>query len=308
MRKRLAPVAPGKEGYRGYLPFRFGQPHKGYLGRIERAAGIAPLLAHQVMARPGSPQKAATSVLMLYRAVLDGLVAAKKLTPFQAWTLGNCRPAGVHAKPKPRMCGMAYLCPSCWSRRAAEWWKRIDPALFPPTERRRAPAAAADLVLATRRLAPADVLLYEEKVRGVIAERLADRMDGGPQLLGSRSLEMRRLRKHFFWAIEGLVVDVSYRGRRAAGWKVAVRQLFAVPAGADFDVPDARLRRLATPSRAEAADMVIRLCRYPRGLLRDREGRPTPAWIVDRYQESVAGRRLWATYGDLPAAALVRRE
>jgi hypothetical protein len=119
-------------------------------------------------------------------------------------------------------------------------------------------------------------------------------MDGGPQLLGSRSLEKRRLEREFIWMIEGLVVDVSQRRGKARGWKVAVRQLFAVPTGAPFAVPGSVVRRLVTPTRRQVARTVVKLCRYPRGLLVADDGSSTPANVVDSYLHLTHRRRLWA--------------
>ena len=191
----------------------------------------------------------------------------------------------------------------CWSRRAVESWLKVNAALFPPDrEGKRARAAACDLVLATRGIGPEEVGDYEERLKGVLDERLARRGDCGPQLLGSRDLERRRLRRGFIWMIEGLVVDVAYRGSRVRGWMVKVRQLFAVPAGAAFDVPGASVRRIPTPTRREAAHAVVELCRYPRGLLVTAAGGPAPARVVEKYLETTFRRWLWAACGALRAA------
>jgi hypothetical protein len=279
----------------GYIHFRLGKPHRGYIGLVSRGVSVYPA-AHF---RPGMDLKTvrgyAHSVILQYRAVLTSLVMAGKLSAAKAHLLGNCRPTGFHVKPHVHVCAFASLCPSCAARRAVEFWLQVDRALFPPLQGgKRGARAVCDLVYATRHIGPADVRVYEGKLKGVLDERLADRWDGGPQLLGSRSLEKRRLKRGFIWMIEGLVVDVSCRESRLWGWTVAVRQLFAVPTGAEFEVPGSVTTRVVSPTRRQVARAVVKLCRYPRGLLVAGNGQPTPAGVVAKYLTATRRRRLWA--------------
>jgi hypothetical protein len=116
---------------------------------------------------------------------------------------------------------------------------------------------------------------------------------------------MRRMRRRYpvLWAVEGLVImpaDAA-EGGPPVGWRAGIRRLVAVPRGAEFAVDDAMsTTRTPAPTRRGLANAVSRLCRYPRGLLLNHKGQMTPAAVVDTYLKAVAGRRLWATFGDLP--------
>lgn len=302
MKWNLAIGPVGNARFDRYIAFRLGSPHRGYPGQIARSVGTYSIVGRPANLRFGVIHGLAREGLVRYRAVLDGMAACGVITQTQAHVLGNCRPAGFHSKPKMRMCGMAHLCPHCLSRRAADYWVRIRAALFPSlTGGERAPRAVCDLVYALRRLSPDDVNIYEHGLKDVLTERLSRCMDGGPQLLGSRSLERRRLSRGFIWMIEGLVIDAVGRRTGVRGWAVAVRQLFAVPTGAEFEVPGSVTRRLVAPTRRQVARAVVKLCRYPRGLLVAGNGRPTHAAVVDQYLDLTHGRRLWAVCGDLPA-------
>jgi hypothetical protein len=313
MRRSLKAVAEAcAADYRRYIAFELGEPHRGYPGIVARSVGPHSILGPPPDPRLGAIRAMTWEVTRRYRAVLDSLVAAGRLPQGEAHLLGNCRPAGFRVRPAQHACTLVNFCPHCLTRRAVEFWTWIDAARFPPDGGgKRARAAACDLMLTSRRIGPDDVRVYDDGLPSVVAERLAARWDGGPQFLGSRSLEMRRLRRHFIWAIEGLVVDIAYRGARPRGWNVAVRQLIAVPAGSEFPSParegmddfPVHLRRVETPTRREAADMVIRLCRYPRGLLGG-GGRTPPAAVVDHYLDTIHRKRLWARYKglSLPAA------
>ncbi len=295
MKWKLQAGPVGDKHFDRYIAFRLGEPHRGYLGQIERSVGTYTIVGRPAHPRLGVIHGLERECLKRYRAVLDGLAAAAVITQTQAHVLGNCRPAGFHAKPRLRMCGMSHICPHCASRQAADYWAKIDPALFPsPKGGERAPHATCDVVYALRRLGPGDIRRYKNSLQDVLTARLSDRRFAGPQLLGSRGLETRRLRRGFIWMIEGLVVDVAYRKGRPFGWKMAVRQLFAVPTGAAFEVPGSVTRRLVTPTRRQVARAVVKLCRYPRGLLVADDGSPTPARVVNSYLHWTHRRRLWA--------------
>ncbi len=101
--------------------------------------------------------------------------------------------------------------------------------------------------------------------------------------------------------IEGLVVNVAYRGSRVRGWKVKVRQLFAVPAGAPSTYRGPRSAGYRRRRGGRPPTRSSRSAGIPRGLLVARMGRPTPAEVVGKYLDIIHRRRLWAVCGDLPA-------
>jgi hypothetical protein len=314
MKKQLRKTPGMDTRFNRYLAFYYGRVHGGYYGFVVRGVSLYPLTGWPRKLTANAIRGYSKFVVNHYRALLDAFHDAGKLLPVQMHQLGNCRPAFTEARPVTRSCDMVMLCPHCWARRAGEFWKRIDAALFPVLDGGdRAEAASLDLVSVTRRFDPLAVLAYradgELPLVSLFGERLSDRTVPGPQKLGSRSLEMRRLRGRFEWAVEGLVVDLDYTNS-IPYWSVEIRQLFAVRPGVDFDVPGAKVRRIETPSRREVARAVVRLCRYPRGLLLDPRRRltPAPAMAVNKYQEVAAKRRLWATYGDLPAAGIAKGE
>ncbi len=115
----------------GYIHFRFGKPHRGYIGRIARAVLDSPAPGRRRSGKIAAVRDFAIATLSQYRAVLDGLVAVGKVDAAGAHLAGNCRPSGFHVQPHKRPCGMPNFCPACWSRRAVESWLRVNAALFP---------------------------------------------------------------------------------------------------------------------------------------------------------------------------------
>jgi hypothetical protein len=291
----IAPSA-GPADYCRHIGFTLGRSHPGLAGRIYLEAGLYPIAE---VPKPSQPAYRAGLAVVIgrYRAVLDALVAAGRLSRVRAYDLGNCRPAVLTAAPATRMCNLAAFCPHCFARRTASYWSRMDSALFSSPE--GGGRAGVDLLYTERRFGPEDLgHAAGYTLQDAVVSRLADRQVW-PDILGSRSLEMRRLRRKCLWAVEGLVISPAYRRGDVivVGWKVAIRRLMAVRP----ELPDAKVIAIPTPDRLQLARAAARLGRYPRGLLLNRKGQLAPAEVIDTYLKTVAGRRLWAAYGDLPS-------
>lgn len=317
MRRKLNPGAPRNPDYHRYVMFRFGRPYRHYFGYIARGVISFPLVGRRPTTGEDAVRRAARCIVSRYRAALDAAVEAGHLSIVQAHTMGNCRPAIAQAAPATRFCGAANICPHCWARRAIDYWTRIDAALFPRADGQRAAAATHDLVQVVRRYGPRELQPHWKSqlpLKSILDDRLSRSQDGRPNILGSRGREWRQLSGRFdvAWCVEGLVFDPVFAGPRRGLW-VAARQLFAVPPGAAFEVPGGKVTRLATPSRLEVARAVIRLCRYPRGLLIGAPGpqrilTPVPPGVFQLYHDVTLGRKLWMATGGLPTAGLASGE
>lgn len=285
--------------------FRLGQPHRGYVGRVEQYSTLHPLT---LGCRPGQPRRSLHSMVEAViarnrRTLLDWRQEVGDAFHSTYLRMANCPPAFVKSTPSKWPCRDFWRCPHCWARRAAESWQAVDLLLFPPSgDGSRPETAVYDLVRLVRVFPIRALMPYwvggRPDLPAVLADRCSDRKSRHG-LIPARGHELRGL--PFPGVLDLTVVDIDWeagKDRPVGAWRIEVRQLFAVKPGAPFSFASGRNRRISSGTRKQVANMVARFWKFPRGFLQScTPGFVPPVKWADKFEKARKGRRLFAARG-----------
>jgi hypothetical protein len=248
LRRKFTDLLPRDDRYNRAIDFRYGRPHHGYFGLLERWAVMVPLVGPL---KPGDNyiKGAASLVTNRYRELLRIYEQADLLTHDEARQLGNCRLAFTQVKPQSWVRDNTPVCPHCSARQAVTVWQRVDGALFPILEDGSRPERAEyDLLFVRRSFGREALQAYRGPTGCDLAAVFLDHcMNCSPshgRPIPSRGREMQRLRPHFAGAVDGIFVVANSKG-----WWVSIRQLFAVDPGIQLAIPGAKIERFTRPPR-----------------------------------------------------------
>ena len=240
----------------------------------------------------------------------------------------------LKVRGKPRPCHLRTACPFCWARQAAEWWDAVDQAFFldavpaaytpagprpgraieldedrPKTPPRKIRAVGYSLVTRSHTIyLPPHIPLADGRIVSVVRDFYLARIGDQTQAIRSLGRGFARSAKVLAGmkaiastgARSGCFENITADSSRAKGtWRLAVRQVWLVPAGrrlsvlTPFQGMTCRERVADNPWRTQVMKAMAQACRYPKAmLLTSKEGGPAYQLVTAR-----RGLRLAANYG-----------